>query len=97
MDPEEWRKLIFRDDGERVTYFADELQTKDRISLHSNLIAVGLPKAVLNYEKNGEETFERIQKTLRDKGLSVPIIDSSVYSFCDNAETIENNKIKSLK
>jgi len=97
MSPEEWRSLLFRDDGERVTYFADELQTKDKISLHTNLIAVGLPKAVLSYNKDGEETLSKVEKTLRENGLSVPIIDSSVYSFCDNAETIEKNKIKSLK
>ncbi len=97
MSPEEWRALLFRNDGERVSYYYDEVMTRDKISLRDNLVAVGLPTSYLKYSKDGEEVLGRVQNTLTFSGLSVPIIDSSVYSFCDNSDNIEKNKIKSLK
>lgn len=97
MSPEEWNKMIFNDDDTRHSYYMDELQTDNPISLKENLIAVGLP--IRNMKKNiGEEEtykiFEKVSKLVKEKGYDVPIIDSSSYSFADNEERINESVIK---
>ena len=42
MSPAEWNKMIFNDNDERVTYYLDEVQTKDNISLKDNLTCSAL-------------------------------------------------------
>ena len=97
MSTEEWHNIIFQDEGERVSYFADELLTRDRISLKDNLLAVGLPEAVLNYDGTKEIIVSKVQEALLSRGIDVPIINSSIRTFCDNEEEINKSKIKSLK
>ena len=93
---EEWRKIIFKDDDERHSYYEDELQTKNPISLKSNLVAVGLPVNYLRHNYEGitlEDTLDRVVKILKKNNLDVPIVNSSDYNFADNAKEIERTKI----
>ncbi len=97
MSTDEWRKLICNNEGERVSYYGDELMTKDKVSLKDNLIAIGLPMDDLKMSYS-EEQIEDLVSKIKD-GLGklgredVPIVNSSIYSFADNMEEIENARI----
>ena len=95
---EEWQALLYRDDDERLTYFVDELQSKDPISLKDNLVAVGLPLDDLEFGMDigeREKILTDISTVLKKKGYDVPLLDSCMYSFADNEESMNRSKIKS--
>ena len=92
ISPLEWEKLIYNDSDRRVSYYLDEVQTKDRISLKDNLIAVGLPLRHLlrNYsEEEMKNIYNKVKLVLQEKGIDVPIINSSEYDFADDEECIK--------
>ncbi len=97
MTKEEWNKIIFSDGEERTSYYIDEVQTKERISLKDNLIAIGIPICELekNYnEKYIKELLNKIKTELINKELNVPIINSSISGFADNEECIKKYILK---
>lgn len=99
VSPEEWKRIIFNDDDQRYSYYLDEVQTKDPISI-KDIIAIGLPVATLEYllGKNVYNDFvEKLRNTLKEKNLNIPICDSSMYSFADDYQRIENSNILKLK
>lgn len=94
MSPDEWHKIIFKDDDVRYSYYMDELQVKDEVKLENALIAVGLPMEYINYNLNEEDKknlFKRISLVLKEKYNNIPIIDSSRYNFADNEEEINKH------
>ena len=96
LSTEEWAAIKFKDGDHRYTYFEDEVQTKDTISLKDNLVAIGLPMEYLGYSYGkGEikEICDRLTSIMEEQGYSVPIVDSSKYSFADDYEKIEENRI----
>ena len=97
MTTEEWRAILFNDGDERFSYYGDELQTKNMISLKDNLIAIGLPMSYLktNYDNvDGDEVLANVREALKESGLDVPILDSSFYTFADNEEEMEKSKVE---
>lgn len=96
ISPEEWKKIIFKDDDIRYSYYMDELQTKDVISLSNNLLAVGLPISNMNRnidKEKKEQIIEDIYTIIKEK-YNVPLIDSTDYSFADNEENIKKYTLK---
>lgn len=97
MSPEKWKKITFNDDDERYSYYSDELQTKEKISLKDNLIAVGLPGNHLKRQLSTDEAkqiLKSVKEALIKSELDVPILDSSIYSFADDEECIKKNILK---
>ena len=99
LSSEEWRAMLYDDDSEeRLTYYMDEVQVKEPISIRDNLVAVGIPSDYLNYvlkKDEANELIDRVNSAVKKNGIDVPIVDSSMYSFADNERNIEKHKIKS--
>ena len=96
MSPQEWGKIIYNDDEHRFSYYLDELQTSDEISLEDNLIAIGIPLKKISKDYSNEEQKDillRIKSIILEKYNDIPIINSSVYDFADSEELIEKNRI----
>ena len=96
MTPEDYRKILFSDADERFSYYGDEVQTKDKISLKSNLVAIGLPVYDLDatFDNEGKlRLFGSIKEALLGHDIDVPIVNSSLYDFADDEEAIERSKI----
>lgn len=91
IDREVYRKLLFRDDGERHSYYLDEVQTDKKIPI-SNFIAIGYPNSNFEYAlgtlKNKDQLLE-IKEALVKHKLNIPIVNSDVYSFADDEENIK--------
>ncbi len=97
LSPQEWAEIKFKDGEPRYTYFEDEVQTKNDISLKDNLIAVGLPLERLREKYNEKEIndlTERLHNLMLEQGYDAPIIDSTMDSFADDYEEIEGHKIE---
>lgn len=99
LSNEEWRAMLYDDDSEeRLTYYMDEVQVKEPISIRDNLVAVGIPSDYLNYvlkKDEANELIDRVNSAVKKNGIDVPIVDSCMYSFADNERNIEKHKIKS--
>ena len=96
LSPEEWAAIKFKADDHRYTYFEDEVQTKDRIKLKDNLVAIGLPMEYLMYSYSKDEIrdiCEQLKSIMEEQGYTVPIVNSSKYSFADDYDKIEENRI----
>lgn len=97
MSPEKWKRITFNDDEERYSYYCDELQTKEKIALKDNLIAIALPGNHLKRQLSTDEArqiLKSVKETLIKSELDVPILDSSIYDFADNEECIKKNILK---
>jgi len=96
MSQDEWNSIIFQDSDKRYSYYEDELQTKNPISLQNNLIAVGMPVDYLNNNREGacyDKEVKKVKNALKVMNLNVPIINSSKYDFADNMENIKRNTL----
>ena len=96
LSDEEQRKILFSDNDERYSYYEDEVQVKDKISLKSNLVAIGLPMYDLDGSHDNDsklKLFGDIKRALLGNDIDVPIVNSSVFDFADNDEAIEKTKI----
>ena len=96
LSPEEWASIKFKDGEHRYTYFEDEVQTKDKISLKDNLVAIGLPMEYMMYSYSKDDIrgiCDHLKNIMEEQGYSVPIVDSSKYSFADDYDKIEENRI----
>jgi hypothetical protein len=97
LSPQEWAEIKFKDGETRYTYFEDEVQTKEKISLKDNLIAIGLPMEYLRYsysEDEIQEILDRLHSEMQENGFDVPILDSTKYSFADDYDKINENVIE---
>lgn len=92
MSPEDWNKIIFNDGKIRPSYYIDEVQTKDKISLKDNLKAVGLPLRDIEKRKSQEELKNyliNLRNTLDKIDKEIPIVNSSCYDFGNGEECIK--------
>ena len=96
MSPEEWRNIIFNDGEKRFSYYLDELQTDDAISLKDNLLAVGIPLSIFSkqYTKvEQQKILTEIKSIILKEYDNIPIVDSSIYNFADDEKCLKKNTI----
>ena len=98
IPPDEWETIVHNDDDDRrISCYIDEVQTKDRIDLKENLIAIGIPMFQLGRHFDREEIkkfLNKVKETLIESDLDVPIVNSSIYNFADNKENIKTYSLK---
>lgn len=104
IDPDECyasvrKRLVYDENPERYSYYMDEVQTNIPIP-SDKFLAIGYPVDYFRSVKSFEEMREdisKIYKILEEKGLNIPVINSSEYSFADNSECIRLSKIMNCK
>lgn len=97
--PEERRRLVKDESDTRYSYYIDEVQTKSPIFI-DDFLAIGYPLERFKFIKSQqeiEEDLETIYSMLEQKGLNIPVLDSSTYSFADNERQMMLTKIKRPK
>ncbi len=93
---EEYRKILRTDEGERYSYFMDEVMTKDRIPL-SRCVGIGFPKELIAKridEGTADKELKSLFEHLESKNIKVPVIDSTYYGFADTKEDIKKYTLK---
>ena len=91
ISTEEAKRILFKDDDQRYSYYLDEVQTNKRIPI-SNFIAIGYPNYTFEYHLgtiNNKEQLLRLKERLLTHGLDIPIVDSSSYYFADDRDNIK--------
>lgn len=89
--PQYVRGMVNDDSEDRYSTYMDEVQTRIPIPT-SKFIAIGYPKVFLikrDRKRNIENELQRIKGKLDEKGLVIPIVDSSYEDFADDMECIK--------
>lgn len=97
--PEERKRLVKDESDTRYSYYIDEVQTRHPIFI-DDFIAIGYPLERFKATKSKEEIdkdLETIYSMLEQKGLNIPVLDSSIESFADNERQMMLAKIKRPK
>ena len=93
---EEYRKILRTDEGERYSYFMDEVMTKDKIDI-SNAVAIGYPKEMINSRIGSDvasKELDSLYNHLDKRNIKLPVIDSTYYDFADTSEDIKKNVLR---
>lgn len=97
--PDERKRLVKDESDTRYSYYIDEVQTKKPIFIE-DFLAIGYPLERFKSIKSQEEIdkdLETIYSMLEQKGITIPVLNSSIESFADNEKQMILSKIKRPK
>ena len=93
---DEYQKILRSDEGDRFSYFMDEVMVKDKIDL-SRAIAIGYPLDNIKGQFNEEKAYKELETLydhLEKKNINIPVIDSTHYGFADTPEDVKKYTLK---
>ena len=93
---DEYQKILRTDEGDRYSYFMDEVMTKDKIDI-TNAIAIGYPKEMIDNRLGSDvaiKELDALYNHLDKKNIKLPVIDSTYYNFAETPEEVKRYTLK---